>query len=162
MPRQLKLLLALSAVLALAGCGRIPRDPEGTLDRVKGGTLRVGLTENPPWVFRREGSPTGVEVELVRKLAVELGAKPEWHWGGEQGHMEELEEFQLDLFIGGITRKTEWRRKVGLTSAYLDDKAKHAMATPPGENGWIKLLDEFLHSHAAEAKHLLQQEEDRQ
>jgi ABC-type amino acid transport substrate-binding protein len=149
----------LAVLLALAGCGPFPRDPEKTLEHVKGGTLRVGLVENPPWVVRRAGKPAGVEVALVQKLADELGAKPEWHWGGEQAHMEALEKFELDLLAGGITRKTEWRKKVGLTSAYLDDQEKHGLATPPGENGWIKLLDEFLHSHAEEARQLLQEEE---
>jgi polar amino acid transport system substrate-binding protein len=234
MRANLNLTVAMAAWLAFAGCGRFPRDPEGTLDRVKAGALRVGLVENAPWVYRRNREPAGAEVALVRKLADELGAKPEWHWGGEQAHLEALEHFQLDLVIGGITRETEWRKKVGLTSAYLESrvlvgfpagtappeklkgvpvavkagsaiggylerkgalpqplgklrestgaiageewelellgrapskfeltKAKHALATPPGENGWIKLLDEFLHSHAAEAKQLLQQEEAR-
>ena len=65
-------------LLALA-CGSLPRDPKGTLRRVQGGRLRVGLVEHPPWVVRTEGEPAGAEVELVRALAAELGATPEWH-----------------------------------------------------------------------------------
>jgi polar amino acid transport system substrate-binding protein len=42
----------------LAGCGlKIPSDPEGTLDRVSGGTLRAGISHNPPWT--ETGTRTG-------------------------------------------------------------------------------------------------------
>jgi polar amino acid transport system substrate-binding protein len=42
----------------LAGCGlKIPSDPEGTLDRVSGGTLRAGISHNPPWT--ETGTGTG-------------------------------------------------------------------------------------------------------
>src|SRR4051812_7164279 len=110
---------SLIGIVALAGCDNFPRDPEKTLDRVQAGHLRVGLVENAPWVIRRDGQPTGAEVELVKRLAAEVGTTPEWHWGGEQEQMEALEHFELDLLVGGITRDTEWRKKVGLTSAYL-------------------------------------------
>jgi hypothetical protein len=44
------------SVLLTAGCGAtIPTDPDGTLDRARGGTLRVGATANGPWVELREG-----------------------------------------------------------------------------------------------------------
>src|SRR5438270_9722799 len=143
--RRARRLDSLGAILLLAAflcaCGEeFPRDPKGTLKRVRGGTMRVGLVENPPWVMRKGDEPAGIEPELVRQLAAELGAKPEWHWGGEQPQMEALEHYQLDLLLGGITRKTPWKSDIGLTSGYFE---QHAMATPPGENGWIKALDNF-------------------
>jgi polar amino acid transport system substrate-binding protein len=126
---------------------RFPRDPEGTSDRVQGGLLRVGLVENAPWVVREsDGQPGGIEGDLVRKLAQELGARPDWHWAGEQG-LEQLERFQLDLVLGGMTEQTPWKKTVGLTDSYFE---KHVWATAPGENGWIKLLDEFLSRQRAE------------
>src|SRR3712207_7643050 len=41
---------ALASLLALvaAACD-LPRDPEGTLQRVRGGTMRVGVVERRPW-----------------------------------------------------------------------------------------------------------------
>jgi polar amino acid transport system substrate-binding protein len=124
-----------------AGDASFPRDPEGTADRVRGGPFRVGLVENPPWVIRDGEEPRGIEGDLVRKLAEELGAKPEWRWGGEQAHMEALERFELDLVIGGITKQTPWKKAVGLTDSFYQ---KHVWVTAPGENAWIKMLDEFL------------------
>ena len=52
----------------LPGCG-FPGYPMGTLDRVRGGEMRVGMVVNPPWTG---GGPSGVEVELVEDFAREL------------------------------------------------------------------------------------------
>jgi polar amino acid transport system substrate-binding protein len=147
MPRFLIVALALLVLPFSRGAGGFPRDPEGTSDRVHGGTLRVGLVENRPWVVRENDAPGGIEGDLVRKLAQELGAKPEWHWSGEQAHMEALERFELDLVVGGITKQTPWKKTVGLTDTFFE---KHVWATAPGENAFIKLLDEFLSRHRAE------------
>jgi len=148
---------ALIISLLFASCSNLPRDPKETLRHVQdGGHLRVGLVEHPPWVVRTNGEPAGAEVELVRRFAAELGTTPEWHWGGEQQQMEALEHYQLDLLIGGFTSKTPWSKYVGLTSPYTE---KQVMATPPGENAFIKRLDEFLSGHRAEVENLLRQAE---
>ncbi|MDQ3818808.1 MAG: transporter substrate-binding domain-containing protein [Acidobacteriota bacterium] len=153
--RPLLILLILSA--SLASCSSLPRDPKKTLQHVEESKrLRVGLVEHPPWVVRTEGEPAGVEVELVRRFAAELGATPDWGWGGEQEQMEALEHYKLDLLIGGFTKETAWKSYVGLTSPYTDQD--QVMAVPPGENGFIKRLDEFLYRQRGEVKGLLQQE----
>ncbi len=62
-----RLLTCLLVSACAVGCKDLPRDPEGTLNRVRGGRVRVGLVEHPPWVVRRSGGePAGVEVELVK------------------------------------------------------------------------------------------------
>jgi polar amino acid transport system substrate-binding protein len=160
--------LAVSGILAtgLIACSDLPRDPEQTLRRVEGHRLRVGLVEQPPWVIRGKEEPAGVEADLVRRFAHELSASPEWHWAGEQQHMEALEHFDLDLVVGGITDDTAWRRHVGLTSPYFDERPRegkrsarrHVMVAPPGENGFIKRLDEFLARQHADVPGMLPQE----
>lgn len=215
--------------LLVSACAGLPRDPEGTLGRVQGGRLRVGLVEQPPWVVRTEGEPAGAEVELVRRFAAELRATPEWHWGGEQRQMEALERFELDLVVGGVTDRTPWSKYVGLTAPYFEERyavgfpstpskelkgvevsvregdpaayylskkgavptrvagltplsgpvaapvweleslgltpsdetlhtEKHVMVIAPGENGFLKRLEEFLARERAEVKGLLQRE----
>lgn len=229
-----RLLAVLLVCACAAGCGSLPRDPEGTLRRVRGGRLRVGLVENPPWVVRGQAEPAGAEVEIVKRMAAELGATPEWVWGGEQQHMEALERYELDLVLGGLTKETAWSKYVGLTSPYFEERitvgvpasakppgeikgvsvavrrgdavaayvkekggvpvasddirqavgpaaapdwqleqagfasgdielhaSRHVLATPPGENGWIKWLDEFLARERPQVKGLLQQQEAR-
>jgi polar amino acid transport system substrate-binding protein len=194
--------------------------------------LRVGLVENPPWVVRAGGEPSGAEVELVRQFASELGAQPEWHWGGEQEQMEAIEHYQLDLLVGGLTNKIAWSKYVGLTSPYFESRVvvgvpksspplnsvkgvpvavesgdtaayylqskgasvvpvddlsragasavaapewqieklglsptdiklrteEHVMVAPPGENAFIKRLDEFLSRRRGDVKGLLEQQ----
>jgi|SRR5437588_11484801 len=118
-----------------------PRDPDKTLEHVRGGRIRVGVVDNGPWAMKQGEEAIGVEPELVRRLAHQLNATPEWHWGGEQAHMQQLERHELDLVIGGITKETPWKKRVGVTDSYFQN---HIMVTAPGENGWIKHLDEFL------------------
>lgn len=224
------LLMAAVTLCALAaGCASLPRDPEGTLRRVQGGRLRVGLVEHPPWVVRTSNEPEGAEVELARRFAAELNATPEWHWGNEGQHMEALEHFELDLVVGGITDKTAWAKYVGLTAPYFEEaimvgvpqgtpppkdvegvqvsarggeavmaylkkkgavplavedlsqargavaapqwqleqlglagtdvvlaKERHVMAIAPGENGFLRRLEEFLHAQGgSQVKSLL-------
>ena len=230
--------LALCLAVFAAACDDLPRDPKGTLKRIESEKiLRVGLVEHPPFVVRSNGEPTGAEVEIVRRFVERLGAKPEWHWGGEQRQMEALENFELDLLIGGLTDETAWKSKIGLTNPYfknhvvvgvpvsmsapesikglriavesgdasaarLEDKnaipvrvedlkteadkipvaapewqleelkltppkfdlqtVRYVVATAPGENAFLKRLDEFLKTQQAEVKTLLQQAEAKQ
>ena len=76
MPTWSRVTLLVTVVTALfAGCGvTIPTDPEGTLERVSGGTLRVGVSPNPPWTEVTQGAePTGTEVRLVEEFAPPSG-----------------------------------------------------------------------------------------
>lgn len=105
-----------------AGCD-LPRDPDGTLARVRGGVLRVGIVENYPWASLVEGAPPqGVEVKLIEEFASELDARPEWIGGGEQAHMEALEAGELDIVIGGVTTDSPWVTKVGVTRPYFESR----------------------------------------
>lgn len=117
------LLLFALILFAAAGCD-FPHDQHGTLKRVKNERrIRVGLVENKPWVIRgNAGEPSGVEVELVRQFAAELGASPEWVWGGEEEIFTALENYELDLAVGGIIEKTPYKKKIALTNPYFTDQ----------------------------------------
>jgi polar amino acid transport system substrate-binding protein len=131
----------LVTLAVLSACGTpFPRDPEHTSDRVRSTReLRVGLTENPPWVVRSpDGQPTGLEVEVARRLAARQGALVRWHWGQLEALFTQLEEHQLDLVIGGIDAETPWEGRVGLTEPWNRAHASDiVLAVPPGENGWM-------------------------
>ena len=122
-------LLALS-LFAPSGCSNLPRDPKETLRQLSSRPIRVGLVEHPPWVVRTSGEPAGVEVELVRNFAGQLGTTTDWHWGGEQEQLEALQHYQLDIVIGGLTDQTPWSKYVGFTSAYFEET--YRVATPAG------------------------------
>jgi polar amino acid transport system substrate-binding protein len=156
---RVTLLVAILAVAGLAGC-QFPRDPEGTLDRVRGGTLRVGVIDNEPWVKLSEGrEPAGVEPELVRQFANELDAEIEWVEGPESELVEAMRGYQLDLLIGGLTRSSPWQEEVALTRPYVDTEIE--LAVPPGEEvpGDLSGVEIWVERHS-EAAALLEQEEE--
>lgn len=118
----------MAAVLLLA-CG-IPQDPEGTLERVQGGRMRVGITERPPWATVEGGTPAGVEVELVEGFARSLDAEIDWFPGSEAELFTALEKRELDLVIGGFTDDDPWAQKVTFTQPYA--MIEVVVAAPPG------------------------------
>jgi polar amino acid transport system substrate-binding protein len=150
--------LGLLVVLAL-GC-QYPRDPEETLDRVSGGTMYVGVIDDPPWVVLDEGKePQGVEPELLRGFAEQIDADIEWVEGPEDDLMEAMRGFQLDVVIGGLTRSSRYRNEVALTRPYIDTEIEFGV--PVGEDDEPDDLDEVevWVERNSEAAALLQQEE---
>ena len=102
----------------LLACG-MPRDPENTGARVREGIMRVGVSENPPWVTHYGREVRGAEAELVLDLANRLGSKVEWVQGAESELLESLERFELDMVIGGLKADTPYGSRVGLSRSYL-------------------------------------------
>ncbi|HEX2126473.1 MAG TPA: transporter substrate-binding domain-containing protein, partial [Thermoleophilaceae bacterium] len=118
------------ALATLLGACDIPADPDGTLDRVEGGVMRVGVTESDPWVKLEAGVPTGgVEVALARRFARDLDARIEWVSGREEELIGALKEGSLDLVIGGLTSKSRWKKDAALTRPYV--KTRTVVGVPP-------------------------------
>jgi polar amino acid transport system substrate-binding protein len=138
------LIVAVLLAVGAAGCG-IPRDPESTLDRVRGGTLRAGITASEPWTTLEGGRPGGVEVELVKQFAHELGAKVEWVDGSEAELIGALEVRELDLVVGGLTADTPWQSKAAITRSYATTRvvvAVPASQPPPGDIAGLRVAVE--------------------
>ncbi len=156
MPRRV-LLVAL-AVVALAGC-QIPSDPDGTLERARGGELRVGASVHDPWV-RLEGSrPAGVEPHLVEGFARELGARVTWRVGGEEALVRALAEGELDVVVGGITKRSPWKKEVAPTRPFATvGSERHVMLATPGENALLVRLERYLRAREPEVPRLLERE----
>ena len=151
--------LLLAVLMVLSGCGSsFPADPEGTLERVRGGTVRVGASMNGDWVrINASGSGglssndvQGTEAELVKDFAARLGAEIEWVAGTEQVLADELKHGGLDLVIGGLDDKTPWVTHAGTTRPYAESRDgrgslhKHVMLVPLGENAFLLELDKYL------------------
>src|SRR5690554_5568854 len=142
----------LALLVALTGCGlTIPSDPDGTLDRVRDGVLRVGVSINPPWTTNGpQAEPAGIEVDLARAFAGSLGADVDYAVAGEEALVLAMENDELDLIVGGLTSTSAWSDKVALTAPYrtvTDDRGQkhdHVMAVPMGENAFLVELESFL------------------
>jgi polar amino acid transport system substrate-binding protein len=124
-------LAALGAVLLIAGGCQWPRDSDGTLEDVRGGVLRVGVTASPPWTtVAPGGAVAGAEARLVERLARKLDAKLEWHHGAESALMAALKDRVLDLVIGGLDAKAPWPKHASLTRPYVTTRT--VVAVPAG------------------------------
>lgn len=147
--RRLALGALLAAAATLTGCGaQIPTDPNGTLDRVTGGELRVGAVVEPGLVEVIDGEPAGPLVDLVEDFADRLEAEPEWTIAGEESLVTGLEEDTLDLAVGGFTAGTPWIDRAGVTRGYPGipgaDGRELVMLVPLGENAMLSELEVFL------------------
>ncbi|HZB03184.1 MAG TPA: transporter substrate-binding domain-containing protein, partial [Actinomycetota bacterium] len=117
-----------ATVIVLVGCG-VPRDPDGTLDRVDGGSMRVGITERPPWTLVGDDGPAGVEVDLVEGFARSIDAETEWFEGSQAELLTSLEERELDLVVGGFTEDDAWAQQVTFTQPYATIQV--SVGSPP-------------------------------
>lgn len=139
--------LVAAALSFVLGCD-LPRDPEGTLHRVRSGVVRVGVTPHGPWVETDAGKPpTGIEPALVEDFARQLDARVQWYRGSETQLIEALEAYELDLVVGGVTDDTLWSDRVGLSQPYAETaNGRHVIVVAPGENALLLELDRFLTS----------------
>ncbi len=148
--RMAALLLLVVLALAAASCSAVPADPDHTLDRVSGGTLRVGVSHSPPSTDVGGAEPAGPETDVARDFAQSLDAEVEWVEGGEEYLMEALKQGDLDLVIGGLTESSPWTDKAALTRPYAEStdrwgkQQKHVLAAPMGENAFLSRLEQFL------------------
>lgn len=139
---------AVTLSATLAGCGlTIPSDPEGTLQTVSGGELRVGVSPDPGLVSR-DDPPTGSIPDLVTGFSDSLDADVEWTIGSEETLVGMLERGDLDLVAGGITDQTPWLDKAGVSRGYTGidgaDGRILVMLVPLGENAFLSALERHL------------------
>lgn len=154
MNRPIRLRSAAAALVlaaSLSGCASsFPADPDGTLDRVSGGTLRVGISPNGEWTDVTDGGEaSGIEVALVEEFAESIKAEVAWVEGGEEQLFTQLDEGVLDMVIGGFTDKTPWVTKAAITKPFTEVTTSkglenHVMATAMGENAFLLELEQFL------------------
>jgi polar amino acid transport system substrate-binding protein len=132
-PPALRVLLVALLVALVAGGCQYPRDPDGTLNRVQGGVMRVGVAEADPWVVIEGGQPSGgAEVEIVRRFARDIGARIEWVEGSEEELVHATKEGAVDLVIAGLTNKSRWKKDVAFTRPYVETRT--VVGTPPGSS----------------------------
>lgn len=152
--RSVQTLIALLTMTLSACAVQIPADPHGTLDHVTDGVLRVGITENPPWVEIPDGAagqavPTGTEPALIEDFSGTLNADISWHPGNEATLVGALERGELAVVIGGFDAQTPGSAKAATTLPYTEIAGphgveKHIMLVRMGENRFLVTLERFL------------------
>ena len=130
----------LAAIMAVSACSEIPKDPEGTTERVRSAKiLRVGIVAPGGTV-----SP-GKQTEFLRRMASASHARPITKEGPAEILLEELEEGKLDIVLGEFSTKSPWTPLVHFTPP-LEEKVTrdgHSLLTAAvrnGENEWVSIV----------------------
>ena len=110
------LLLALSLVIAFVGLGRLSESTAQRLSR--GGAIRIGYAEEPPFAFRdRDGRVSGEAPEVARAVWQRLGVSNiEWHHGEFSSLIALLRAGRIDMLASGMFIRPERQRLVLFSS----------------------------------------------
>lgn len=115
--------------LTAAGCSRneastVSADckPAHTFPTVTQGTLTVGVTEIPPFSYTKDGTPTGVDVDIVKEFAQANCLQLKYQPVAYTSAVPSVQNKRIDLTIGDWYR-TKARSEVVSLSApmYLDE-----------------------------------------
>lgn len=146
---------AAAALVLLAGCG-VPKDPDHTLAHVdQTHELVVGVAPAPPLVTVTDGRPTGPEADLATGFAATRGATVRWVVAGQEELVKQLEDGQVDMVVGGLTKESRITSQVGLTRPYATevddhgDEVKRVVAVPLGENAMVAALERWFDTRGA-------------
>jgi ABC-type amino acid transport substrate-binding protein len=136
-------------LLVLGGCGLpVPSDPDGSLDAIRGGTLRAGASLESGLLAATGGGVSGPLADLVEGFAERNGAAVEWTVGSEESLVTGLEEGRLHVAVGGMTTKSPWAPRAGMTRGYRQirgaDGREIVLLVPLGENRLLSALETYL------------------
>lgn len=130
------------AFLTAASCGDFPRDPEGTLERVRAERVfRVGL------VAPLDGAGLDPSAKaLLRGISRAAGAKPFTEVGDAEPLLDRLEKGEVDIVIGRFEKASPWKRLVSFGPPLRIERHENTefhltAAARNGENAWIGLIE---------------------
>lgn len=124
---------ASALLLTLSGCADYPRDTEGTLERVRGRAMRLGVVA---------GDADPAYAALAGELARRTGARVDRRVGAAEPLLQELEKGRVDLVVGTYDRSTPWDARVTFSkpvSRWGEREVK--AATMNGEHAWAMEVD---------------------
>jgi len=105
-------------------------------------TLTVGVALFEPWTMQDEsGKLTGYESEVAKKIALDLGVKPEFIGYKWEDIIPALRKGEIDVIAGGMAITPARARKINFSNPYADSGISLATNTSMTRN--IKSLDEL-------------------
>ncbi|HSM56406.1 MAG TPA: ABC transporter substrate-binding protein [Candidatus Sulfomarinibacteraceae bacterium] len=131
------LLLVLTLILLAVGCsGR-----GETWQRIQEeGVLRVGLDPTyPPFETADDGELRGIDVDLARALAEELGLEAQFTYFGFDGLYDALATEQVDVLISALVIRVEQTRDFAYSEPYFN--AGQLLVTPRTEDSIREMAD---------------------
>ncbi len=132
--------MSAAALLIVTGCSAIPKDPEGTIERVRQTkVLRAG-------VISEGNAPHNPSLDrLVGLVAADTGSRPDIVRGSTEALLPMIERGDLDLVVGELARDTSWVTRVTIMPSPEQMKSSDGDPQPVavvrnGENAWIALI----------------------
>lgn len=134
---------ALLLLVTLGGCDAIPRDTDGSSERIaREGVMKVAMLPGTP-----DAEPAAA---LLRAEARRLGARVEPVPLHGEHALRRLEQGEIDAVVGHLAKNSPWRRKVSLSKAVAADEPADAaepalrIARRNGENALILAIDRAI------------------
>ena len=88
---------------------------------IDSGRLRIGVSIFPPWVMKaKDGHLIGSEIDMGRRLAADMGLKPEFGQYDWQQLIPALNKGDIDVIISGMGIKPNRALKVNFSRPYGD------------------------------------------
>ncbi|KTC66628.1 Uncharacterised protein [Legionella adelaidensis] len=134
-----KLSLLFITFFFLSAC-QFPADPDKTLEKIEMiKKMKVGWCGGPfdELVLK--------EKDLINALSQTLDATVTWESDLQEVLFEKLEENKLQVVVCRIKENSPWKDKLAFTTPFfIHKKEKFVLALPPGENAWLKYVNEFI------------------
>ena len=107
-------------------------------------TIRVGVYNTPPFVFKQDGHYTGITIDLWEHIAKDNGYDFEYVelQPGIPGLIEDLNEENVDIIMGSITINSEREDKIDFTLPYYETYI--GVTTNFQERSMISILAEIF------------------
>ena len=130
---RIALTLGIAIGLAVVAAACAPSTGDSWEQIHESGILRIGVDPTyPPFALDNEGRLTGIDIDLGRALAAELGLEPQFTYFGYDGLYDALTTGQVDVLISALVIAPERTKEVAYTVPYFD--AGLFLVVPAGAN----------------------------
>ena len=112
------LIMLICLMVVLFGC----EPGSDTWEQIKAsGTLRIGVDPTfPPFALAQNDTLEGIDIDLGRALAADLGLEPRFTFFGYDGLYDALTTGQVDVLLSALVIMPERTKDIAYTTPYFD------------------------------------------
>jgi len=138
----IRAILVLCTVLVSLNVAASENQARNFEDIVASGELRIGVSIFPPWVMRaKDGQLIGSEIDMAKRLAADMGLKPELALYEWKALTTALKEKEIDIIVSGMGINPSRAMQVNFSRPYGD--AGVGLAANSSLTSAFKSMDEL-------------------